>query len=446
MNYFRSLERRISFLESLIYEGKKDLEDLRVYLGDELFDSYMNIRNKIPSESDLNKQFPEFTVEYILEKPENARQFLKKYSNLRKHNIISNLGDYLFTKVPPEASIDRLEDSLLDYDDMRNYVFETLDSFRDFQKLKRLSIDDIRNFVDSYTSVRASKDNDKVRGARKIYEDSDWVVYYITEYSAAKYYGRGTKWCIAGNYPGHESRGEEHFNNYINKAKLDGGYYFYINKHDPTKKYAVLRQRNGKIHSIWDATDTYRGKTKVYTTELPDVPGVDLPNKATPKDLREAVLSGNKEAVKTLLESGINPNKMTGLKTPILIEAANLIYDGSDDVLKLLLDYGANPNIATKSGQTPLMSSGNANKVKILLDYGADPNQICFLDRPAIFFHATPMRLDFVKALIDGGADIDTPYGNPPKSLLEYLEDDVLRYNDRDKKQVLDFIIKYTGR
>ena len=49
--------RRVSELE-LYLESKKDLDDLKNHLGDNLYNSYMQIRNKIPSNSDLNKKYP----------------------------------------------------------------------------------------------------------------------------------------------------------------------------------------------------------------------------------------------------------------------------------------------------------------------------------------------------------------------------------------------------
>lgn len=43
--YYESLLRRVEILEQLYFEGVKD--DLKKYLGDDLFDDYMKIRNKI---------------------------------------------------------------------------------------------------------------------------------------------------------------------------------------------------------------------------------------------------------------------------------------------------------------------------------------------------------------------------------------------------------------
>ena len=45
--YYESLLNRIKFLESLVYEGKKDQEILNNFLGDEYYNKYNSIKNKI---------------------------------------------------------------------------------------------------------------------------------------------------------------------------------------------------------------------------------------------------------------------------------------------------------------------------------------------------------------------------------------------------------------
>ena len=47
MNYYELLNRRVSILESYIIEGKRDQEILRYFLGDDYYDKYLSIKNKI---------------------------------------------------------------------------------------------------------------------------------------------------------------------------------------------------------------------------------------------------------------------------------------------------------------------------------------------------------------------------------------------------------------
>ena len=44
-------------------------------------------------------------------------------------------------------------------------------------------------------------------GADLVYNKDGWKIYKINTYDSAKYYGKGTKWCISGNYPGSEGQG-----------------------------------------------------------------------------------------------------------------------------------------------------------------------------------------------------------------------------------------------
>ena len=54
----RTLLERLELLEKkvVVYlESKKDLDDLREYLGDDLFDRYMQIRDRIPKSMNVYK-------------------------------------------------------------------------------------------------------------------------------------------------------------------------------------------------------------------------------------------------------------------------------------------------------------------------------------------------------------------------------------------------------
>ena len=57
MNKYRNLLRRVAYLESLLYEGKQDQENLLKFLGQEYYDKYLSIKNKItdPEYKDIYK-------------------------------------------------------------------------------------------------------------------------------------------------------------------------------------------------------------------------------------------------------------------------------------------------------------------------------------------------------------------------------------------------------
>lgn len=313
-------------------ESKKDLDDLKAYLGDNLFNDYMKIRDRIPKDQN---------------------------------------------------------------------------EFKDFSKLKKKDKKDIQDFVSSFQSKSDKKKSDKTEGAEKLYEDSDWVVYKITSYPAAQLYGKGTKWCITGRYPGHEDRGQKYFDDYIEDNNLDGGYYFYLNKKDPYEKYCVLQTEDHKIHSIWDAGDTNKGSI-MGDLDLPEIPEVTL-KKSLGDMLLAAVKKNDYTKVKELLEDGVDPNLIDTDGNSILHHAS---YNSYEKIVKLLLKYGADPNIKNINNITPLWYASGMHLpevVRLLLDSGADPNIKSSIGTSplSVAFGKKDGRygLDTVKILLDYGAD-----------------------------------------
>jgi ankyrin repeat protein len=91
--------------------------------------------------------------------------------------------------------------------------------------------------------------------------------------------------------------------------------------------------------------------------------------------LQMAVLEGNSQSVRRLLELGANPNLEDSRGCPPLY---NAITNDNLEVARLLLEHGANPNAVEKvMGTPPLLCITVDNKVELmtlLLKYGADPN------------------------------------------------------------------------
>jgi len=337
--------RRVFELE-LYLESKKDLDDLKDYLGDTLFDNYMKIRDKI---SDPN--------------------------------------------------------------------------FKDFSKLKKMDKKDIQDFVSSFQSKSSKRKSDKTEGAKKLYEDSDWVVYRITTPQSAKLYGKGTKWCISGEGV-FDDDGSRYFDKYIKERNLDGGYYFYLNKKDPSEKYCVLQTKQGKIDSIWDSKDRSVGSSvhSLFSVDLPDIPDVNLHRNNIDKlcfmlrnlpssydinliekeissvdDLNKvdglgelplniATIHGYKDIVEVLLRHGANPNSKDsdGKNSLFLLES---VFKRSIhlDILCILVDHGADVNSIARYNKTPLMENiFSISVTSFLLEHGADPNKKDAFDNTAL--------------------------------------------------------------
>ncbi len=252
--------RKINVEESydLTLEGKKDLEDLKVWIEDNIdpsyYDKYMKIRDKI-SKDDNN--------------------------------------------------------------------------FKDFQKIKKMDPYDLKFFIDNFKS-ETDKRKEAKKGAKKIYSDSDWDIYKVTTYPAAQYYGSGTKWCITGRYPGHEGRGEEYFNDYIKRNKLDGGYYFCIDRSTPSRKYCVLRYNDGGVDSIWIPEDS-----EISDVDLYDVPG-DLPEDVPCDGFNLG------EEIQDYIENkgGSNYDPIDGLSDALGEEADNMDLNRIAELADQVGDYG----------------------------------------------------------------------------------------------------------
>lgn len=224
--YYETLLRRVEILEQLYLEGARD--DLKKYLGDDLFDDYMKIRNKI---SDTE--------------------------------------------------------------------------WKDFGKIQKKDLSDIRDYVDNFQSKSDVKKQDKNKGAELIYSKDGWKVYKITTYKAAQLYGKGTKWCITGNHEDYAERGQELFDTYIKTRKLDDCYYFYIA--DDGDKYCVLKRKDGIIDSIWAANDNRISGADILKKrpDFPSVPGVLEFNEAKDEE-KENILNKAAKKCQRDLKSYLN--------------------------------------------------------------------------------------------------------------------------------------------
>lgn len=325
------------------FESKDDFAKLKNRLGEKIFNAYMKIKTKIPSNSVLNMQYPAYTIEEIERSDKKFKEFSKKYIKLRNSNLITGIGKKLFDKYPDTVILNDYEKSFQYYNEMRNYVIETFDNFRNFEKLKNLKKDDIIDFIDSYESVGETIAKAK-EGAKLLYDDEEWEVYKITTYPAAQYYGKGTKWCITGNYPGHQDRGESYFNGYIRDNNLDGGYYFYINKTDPTKKFCLLQDNDNEVRSIWDAPDTMIGTGRVDNEDiasLPEVDGINLTEEGADlkKQLDQAYENDNAEEW-SYIESQMN-ERGDYIDYPSLIQLAE---DDKPNIFNMLIEWGLEIN------------------------------------------------------------------------------------------------------
>jgi ankyrin repeat protein len=125
-------------------------------------------------------------------------------------------------------------------------------------------------------------------------------------------------------------------------------------------------------------------------------------------DLADAVMTGNKAAVRSLLQKKADINAAQSDGTTALHWAARL-----DDLetAELLIRSGANVSAATRAGATPLQLAainGNAPMIEKLIKAGADPNALLTkYGDTALMMAARTGKPDAIKALLDNRAQIN---------------------------------------
>src|SRR5215470_13842095 len=136
--------------------------------------------------------------------------------------------------------------------------------------------------------------------------------------------------------------------------------------------------------------------------------GASLMQAAGPSTVIDAAMTGNRDAVRTLLQSGADVNTALGDGMTALHYAATR---NDAELAKMLIVAGANVKATTRlGGYTPLLlasRTGNAAVLDTLVAAGADPNSATVNGTTALMFAAASGKTDAVKLLLDKGAAID---------------------------------------
>ncbi|MBL8138105.1 MAG: ankyrin repeat domain-containing protein [Acidobacteria bacterium] len=124
--------------------------------------------------------------------------------------------------------------------------------------------------------------------------------------------------------------------------------------------------------------------------------------------LHWAAMKNDAELGQMLVYAGANVKATTRLggNTPLIIAARN----GNAPVVGVLLKAGADAKAATSTGTTPLMlasASGSVEAVKALLAAGAEVDaKESSMQQTALMFAAANSRVDVMRALIAAGANV----------------------------------------
>jgi ankyrin repeat protein len=175
-------------------------------------------------------------------------------------------------------------------------------------------------------------------------------------------------------------------------------------------------------------------KVGLLSLTLLAAPPGDIPSGKTP--VADRAMAGDRDAVRTLLQQGVDVNAAQGDGMTALHWAA---LSGDLDLAKMLLYAGANVKASTRLGAfTPLMlasKSGQGSMVSTLLEAGANPNDGTTNGTTALMLAAASGRVDAVAVLLDGGASVNATESAMGQTALMFA-------SAYDRAPVVDLLVK----
>ncbi len=142
------------------------------------------------------------------------------------------------------------------------------------------------------------------------------------------------------------------------------------------------------------------------------------------------------DMIEPLINEGANVNSSYE-EVPLSIIAADILDNAS--IIKLLLEKGMNPNAVDEDDQNALWHANTVEILNLYIAKGADVNKKDTEGFSVLHDHVHWGHVDFVKALIDGGADVNitSPSGTPLKysKTLKELPNKNISYKTEELKQ-----------
>jgi ankyrin repeat protein len=127
-----------------------------------------------------------------------------------------------------------------------------------------------------------------------------------------------------------------------------------------------------------------------------------------------AARTGDLRTMSLLLGFGVDPNFADSDGFPALVHA---VSRNDEPIAQLLLEAGATPDVTSPAPYRSLLEQairdGGKGVVDLLLEYGADPAVLSREGQPLVPLAVALGRADITAALLDAGADVDTPVVTP---------------------------------
>lgn len=363
MNRYKDLYKRVYRLEQLLYESKADQDLLLKFLGDEYYDKYVRIKNKINN--------PEYKDIYrmIKKDPNDVKNYIDSFQSNRSNRQQDKEGAEL----------------IYNKDGWKVYRITTYEAAKFYGKHTKWCIsgnyagneDRGKHFFEWYISNR------KLDGGYYFYIKSNHEKYCLLK----------------------KSNGEvESIWNSLN--------------YDVT--YKDLPTDFPTIPEVYDYSLEVKSNLLMYTSDKDDVvsaikAGVDVNyvNKDGETPLCHACINDEYDIAEVLLQHGANPNvkdrKGNSLITIACDNACTYLYT---DFLQLLYDYGADINGLTKDNYDIAVIAMSQNEQDVLdwilskRDFNV--NKVTS-EGTDLIYAITEDYYDYVKQLLDVGADPNVP-------------------------------------
>ena len=120
---------------------------------------------------------------------------------------------------------------------------------------KHTSVEDMKELLDNLNNKVVIDNNGKSKlNRRKVFEDTNFIVWEILDWETAMNMGEGASWCIAGRYQTKEpksSQAEYYFNEYL---KTTYSNYYYVIAKVNNRKWCICKRKDNTI-DIWSQED-----------------------------------------------------------------------------------------------------------------------------------------------------------------------------------------------